>query len=89
MTDLVTRQDRDGAATLSLNRPEKLNSLNVELFIQLDDHVKRLAQETDTVGLVILRGAGWQELWVNAAVLSGMAVLVIALAATRFKKRVS
>jgi len=58
MTDLVTRQDRDGAATLTLNRPEKLNSLNVELFIQLDDHVKRLAQETDTVGLVILRGAG-------------------------------
>jgi ABC-2 type transport system permease protein len=38
---------------------------------------------------VILRGAGWQELWMNAAVLSGMAVLVIALAALKFKKRVS
>ncbi|HEY2753450.1 enoyl-CoA hydratase/isomerase family protein [Phenylobacterium sp.] len=58
MTDLVTRQDRDGAATLTLNRPEKLNSLNVELFIQLNAHVERLARETDTVGLVILRGAG-------------------------------
>jgi len=38
---------------------------------------------------VILRGAGWPELWMNAAVLSGMAVLVIALAALKFKKRVS
>jgi ABC-2 type transport system permease protein len=37
---------------------------------------------------VILRGAGWPELWVNAAVLSGMAVAVITLAAVRFKKRV-
>jgi enoyl-CoA hydratase/carnithine racemase len=58
MTDLVIRQDREGAATLTLNRPEKLNSLNVELFVQLNAHVARLAEETDTVGLVILRGAG-------------------------------
>lgn len=58
MTDLVLRQDRAGAATLTLNRPEKLNALNVELFAELDAHVRRLAHETDTVGLVILRGAG-------------------------------
>ncbi len=58
MTDLVTRHDRDGAATLTLNRPDKLNALNVELFVELNAHVKRLAQETETVGLVILRGAG-------------------------------
>ncbi|HJZ54734.1 MAG TPA: ABC transporter permease [Gemmataceae bacterium] len=38
---------------------------------------------------VILRGAGWQELWVNAAVLTAMAVVVITLAALKFKKRVS
>jgi ABC-2 type transport system permease protein len=38
---------------------------------------------------VILRGAGWHELWVNAAVLSAMAAVVITLAAVRFKKRVS
>lgn len=38
---------------------------------------------------VILRGAGWNELWVNAAVLFGMAVVVITLAALKFKKRVS
>lgn len=55
---LVTRTDRDGAATLTLNRPDKLNALNVELFKDLDAHVRALANETDTVGLVIVRGAG-------------------------------
>jgi ABC-2 type transport system permease protein len=38
---------------------------------------------------VILRGAGWPELWLNAVVLSAMAVAVITLAALKFKKRVS
>ena len=38
---------------------------------------------------VILRGAGWAELWVNAAVLSGMGLVIITLAASMFKKRVS
>jgi ABC-2 type transport system permease protein len=38
---------------------------------------------------VIIRGAGWRELWPNAAVLTGMAVVVIAFAASQFKKRVS
>jgi ABC-2 type transport system permease protein len=37
---------------------------------------------------VILRGAGWRELWPNALILSGMAVAVIAVAAFKFKKRV-
>ncbi|MCK6481852.1 MAG: ABC transporter permease [Planctomycetaceae bacterium] len=35
---------------------------------------------------VILRGAGWAELWPNAAVLSGMAALVLLLAALRFPR---
>lgn len=58
MSELVLREDRDGAAILTLNRPEKLNALNVELFRQLDAQVRRLAEETDTVGLVVVRGAG-------------------------------
>jgi len=58
MNDLVLRQDADGAATLVLNRPDKLNALNVELFAALEAEVGRLEQQTDTVGLVILRGAG-------------------------------
>ena len=58
MAELVIREDRDGAATLFLNRPEKLNALNLDLFRALDAQVERLERETDTVGLVILRGAG-------------------------------
>jgi enoyl-CoA hydratase len=56
--DFVLRQDRDGVATLTLNRPDKLNALNVELFQALDAHVAAIARATDAVGVVVLRGAG-------------------------------
>ena len=55
---LVLREDRGGAATLTLNRPEKLNALNVALFAELDEHIARLEAEPESVGLVIVRGAG-------------------------------
>jgi enoyl-CoA hydratase/carnithine racemase len=55
---LVLRQDRNGCATLTLNRPEKLNALNSELFHELDAHVVKLAKEHDKIGVVVLRGAG-------------------------------
>ena len=58
MNDVVLRSDKDGCATLTINRPDKLNALNVEVFVALDAHVRTLATQTDTVGLVILRGAG-------------------------------
>jgi enoyl-CoA hydratase/carnithine racemase len=45
-------------AVLTLNRPEKLNALSKDLVDCLEDHVDKLARETKTVGLVILRGAG-------------------------------
>ncbi|HUA35192.1 MAG TPA: enoyl-CoA hydratase/isomerase family protein [Candidatus Binataceae bacterium] len=58
MPGLVLREDRDGLATLTLNRPDKLNSLNVEMFIELRGHVDKIASETDRVGVVVVRGAG-------------------------------
>lgn len=58
MDDLVVRSDRDGAAMLTLNRPDKLNALNVALFEALDAHLDAIERSTDTVGLVIVRGAG-------------------------------
>lgn len=58
MAALVLREDRDGLALLTLNRPEKLNALTVGVFSELRDHVDAIARQTDTVGLVMLRGAG-------------------------------
>ena len=58
MSPLVLREDADGLATLTLHRPEKLNALTVALFAELRAHVLQLAQDTDRIGLVVLRGAG-------------------------------
>lgn len=54
----LTREDRNGAAILTLNRPDKLNALTVEMFMLLRDHVDAIAHQTDSIGLVLLRGAG-------------------------------
>ena len=58
MSDTVLREDKDGVAWLTLNRPDKLNALNVELFSELNAHVSVIADQTDTVGCVVLKGAG-------------------------------
>jgi len=54
----VLRENRDGAAILTLNRPQKLNALSKDLVERLEEHIDSIARETKTVGLVILRGAG-------------------------------
>jgi len=58
MNELVLRENRDGAAILTLNRPQKLNALSKDLIETLEEHIDSIARETKTVGLVILRGAG-------------------------------
>jgi len=55
--DLVIRSDRDGVATLTLNRPDKLNALNPAVFVELRNHVDAIAGD-DSVGCVVLTGAG-------------------------------
>ena len=57
MSDLVMRTDDDGLCWLTLNRPEKLNSLTVALFKELRAHILDLKKD-NSVGCVILRGAG-------------------------------
>lgn len=57
MERLVQRDDADGVATLTLNRPDKLNALTVRMFVELRAHVEALRNDR-TVGCVVLRGAG-------------------------------
>ncbi|PKP98227.1 MAG: enoyl-CoA hydratase [Alphaproteobacteria bacterium HGW-Alphaproteobacteria-13] len=54
---LVLRDDADGVCTLTLNRPEKRNAVNRDLFRQLRDHVRAIEAD-DAVGLVVVTGAG-------------------------------
>jgi len=58
MSSLVLRENSHGAATLTLNIPDKLNALSKDVFEALEEHVDAIARETRTIGLVILRGAG-------------------------------
>jgi enoyl-CoA hydratase len=58
MPGKVLREDRQGVAVLALNRPEKLNSLDVELFEELSAHVRDIETDTETIGCVVLKGAG-------------------------------
>lgn len=57
MSDLVLREDADGLSTLTLNRPDKMNALSVDLFEALAAHVAGIASSA-AVRCVVLRGAG-------------------------------
>ncbi|KCZ94158.1 enoyl-CoA hydratase/isomerase family protein [Hyphomonas johnsonii] len=57
MSTLVTRDDRNGLAILTLNRPDKLNALTVGMFRELRAHAIALKKD-DSIGCVVLRGAG-------------------------------
>jgi len=54
---LVTREDKEGVATLTLNRPEKLNAINIPLMVELRGHLEAVAGDP-SVGCVVLTGAG-------------------------------
>ncbi|MEZ5227917.1 MAG: enoyl-CoA hydratase/isomerase family protein [Acidimicrobiales bacterium] len=54
---LVVRTDADGLATLTLNRPDKLNALLPDSFVELRQHIDAIAAD-DSIGCVVLEGAG-------------------------------
>lgn len=58
MSERIQRIDSDGVCTLIFNRPDKLNALDTPFFEEMDAHLARLESETDTIGCVVLRGAG-------------------------------
>ncbi len=54
---LVTREDAAGIATVTLNRPEKLNAITPALMVDLRGHLDQIAGD-ESVRCVILTGAG-------------------------------
>ena len=59
---MVLRENPAGVATLTLNRPDKLNALSKHMFEALEEHADDLVRERKTIGLVVLRGAPRQLL---------------------------
>jgi len=57
MSDSVVVARADGVATVTLNRPERLNALDLAMWRQLDSVMRRLAED-ETLRCVLLRGAG-------------------------------
>lgn len=57
MTDTILRSRDSGVATLTLNRPKVLNSLDPAMANALDEATRALAND-DGVRCVIIRGAG-------------------------------
>src|SRR5579863_8961546 len=56
MTDLLERTE-NGIATLTLNRPERLNALSPAMTSGLKEALERLATDHD-VGAIVITGAG-------------------------------
>ena len=58
MSEAVLRELKDGLLSLTINRGDKLNALNYDVFKGLSDGVDFALANTDKVGCVLLRGAG-------------------------------
>src|SRR5438105_1257809 len=54
---ILLYEKKDGYATITLNRPDKLNAFNDELSFQLQDALKE-AEKDATIRAIILTGAG-------------------------------
>ena len=57
MEPRVSIDVKDGIATVTMNRPDKLNGLDYEMFVGLVDAAKRIGRDR-SVRVVILRGEG-------------------------------
>src|SRR5215212_1784229 len=56
-TSFLYEQDAQGIATITLNRPDRLNALTFEVYRELTDTFAALRDETD-VRVVVITGAG-------------------------------
>jgi enoyl-CoA hydratase len=58
MDDLVLLEMSGADATLTLNRPEKRNALNLALWGEFDAHLDAIAAAGDDIAVIILRANG-------------------------------
>ena len=59
---MILREDiDDGIVIVTLNRPESLNALSPDLFVELNTSIQEISNPTDSVACVILRGC-WKML---------------------------
>lgn len=77
--DYILSNRVDGAAIITLNRPEKLNALSFALSAELDAELKKL-EEDDDIKAVILTGAGDRAFSAGADIheMAGMSSEVLA-----------
>lgn len=55
---LVLREDKGGVCTLTLNRPDKRNAIDRELFREFRAHIRDIEEGVGDAGLVVITGAG-------------------------------
>jgi enoyl-CoA hydratase len=58
MTNLVLFETDGAIATVTLNRPDKRNALNLALWGELDAHISAIRAAGDALGVVILKANG-------------------------------
>jgi enoyl-CoA hydratase/carnithine racemase len=58
MGELVLFDVDNGVATLTLNRPDKRNALNLALWAEIEAHIATIRASGDMIGAVILRANG-------------------------------
>ncbi len=82
--DLVLLAEQEGIATVTVNRPDKLNALNDEVISHLSEAFMR-CRDSASISAVILTGAGEKAFIAGAdiAVLSGLDPRTAAETATR------
>jgi enoyl-CoA hydratase len=55
---LVIRDQQGAIVTLTLNRPDKRNALNIALWTELDAHLDSIAAAGDALAVIVLRSNG-------------------------------
>jgi len=57
MTDPITVTYRERIAVITLNRPEKLNALDQDLYYQLGERLREI-EKKDDISITVLTGTG-------------------------------